>query len=69
MIFQGKEFWHNDGVYQLVDKTATGRPYRDWLLCTDDPTEIVEFVKRFRNARRLPVLTLEDYKGRFWEKS
>jgi len=69
MMFLGDKFWKDDGVYQLVEKTAAGRPYAKWLLCTDDIHEIISHVNKFRKERKLPVLTVADYKGRFWDKS
>ncbi len=68
MIFLKKKFWHDCGVYPLVEHTAAGRPYREWLTCTDDINEVVKTVVRFRQERRLPVLTLSDFKGRYWER-
>jgi len=56
------------GVYPLVTKTAGDKPYKDWLLCTDNKDEIVEFLKQFRKERGLPVLDKSDFKGRGVEK-
>lgn len=69
MIFLGNEFWKKDGVYQLVEKTAAGRAYAEWLKCTDSIDDVVDSLIKFRKVRRLPVLKLEQYKGRFWDKS
>lgn len=68
MIFMDKNFWQKDGVYQLVETTAGKLPYSKWLKISDDNNEVVEFVKEFRKIRRYPVMTLEMFKGRFWEK-
>lgn len=45
MAFLGREAWVTTGLYPLLGRLARGRAYAEMLHCSDDPAEIVDFVK------------------------
>jgi hypothetical protein len=42
MVFFGKQFWTDSGVWDVVVRQAQGRPYADLLLLSDDVHEIMD---------------------------
>jgi predicted Rossmann-fold nucleotide-binding protein len=44
MVFFGKKFWTDCGVWDVVVQQAKGRPYADLLLISDDIDEIVNHI-------------------------
>ncbi|MFH1284088.1 MAG: hypothetical protein ABIH78_00670 [Candidatus Peregrinibacteria bacterium] len=46
MIFFGKKFWSEESpVFELLQKVSEGYKYHDMLAISDDPDEIVKFIK------------------------
>lgn len=45
MAFLGHAAWTATGIYPLLGRLAQGRAYAEMLCCSDDPAEIVNFVK------------------------
>ena len=45
MVFFGKQFWEDSGVWDVVVKQAQGRPYADLLLISDDVQEIMDHLQ------------------------
>ncbi|MBD3330789.1 hypothetical protein GF354_04645 [Candidatus Peregrinibacteria bacterium] len=46
MVFFGRKFWSEDSfIYQLVKQLSEGYKYHDMLAISDDPDEIVKFIK------------------------
>eukprot|EP00009_Paramoeba_aestuarina_P016352 CAMPEP_0201523838 /NCGR_PEP_ID=MMETSP0161_2-20130828/20955_1 /ASSEMBLY_ACC=CAM_ASM_000251 /TAXON_ID=180227 /ORGANISM="Neoparamoeba aestuarina, Strain SoJaBio B1-5/56/2" /LENGTH=479 /DNA_ID=CAMNT_0047923063 /DNA_START=108 /DNA_END=1547 /DNA_ORIENTATION=- len=66
MIFFGKNWWHAEGVYQLVQKTAEGKDYQKLLLCTDTVDETVKHLHNHAVDKNLKLLTPEELKEPFW---
>tara|TARA_R110002050_G_C8712845_1_gene495728 strand:- start:113 stop:583 length:471 start_codon:yes stop_codon:yes gene_type:complete len=66
MVFLDSKFWHSQGVYQVVETTAQGRAYHDWLLCTDSVTHVVQHFLKFAKERNVSLLTEEELQKPFW---
>jgi len=46
MVFLGRErYVEETGLYPLLERLAVGRRYRELLCCSDDPDEIVGFIR------------------------
>lgn len=49
MVFLGKQRYQEDTMlFDCISQLAEGRKYADFLLCTDDPDEIVEALSAYR---------------------
>jgi len=48
MVFLGMDYWTNvKPVYPLLTDLATGHPYAELIRITDDPAEVVEYLRNF----------------------
>jgi len=49
MIFLGKKRYQEDTMlFDCISQLATGKKYADYLLCTDDPDEVVEALSAYQ---------------------
>lgn len=46
MVFYGKQFWTECGVWDVVVNQARGRPYGELLLLSDSIDEIVDHLRK-----------------------
>jgi predicted Rossmann-fold nucleotide-binding protein len=68
LVFIGKSYWLESGVYPLLHETSKGAPFHELLLVTDDFEEIVtHLVKHAENYKLSLHKNLEEYKLKFWE--
>ena len=52
MVFFGKQFWLDSGVWDVVVKQAKGRAYANLLLLSDDVHEIVNHLRECAIKKR-----------------
>ncbi len=55
MVFIGKQFWIENGVFSLIEESSRGKEYHDMLLCTDDQEEIVKHLLKHARVYKLPL--------------
>ena len=66
-IFLEKQHWEKCGVWDVLWKTSEGRPYHDWLLCTDSAEEAIDLIVKHAEQKKLPRFTdLESLKEPHW---
>jgi predicted Rossmann-fold nucleotide-binding protein len=69
MVFFGKKFWTDSGVWDVVCKQARGLPYADLLMISDDVHEIVDHLYKCAVKKRYRLLEgnlREDLCNPYW---
>lgn len=69
MIFFGKKFWKDCGIWDVVQTQAQGRAYSSLLLLSDDIDEIVDHLYTCATKKNLPLLVdcvVSDMMNPYW---